>query len=190
MNSFFNGFTDELVKEAGHPLFSTVTKGGTIFGKKVKGLMRRSMKKAKKVKVKMQKRLTKKSQDMTQRGQAPAPKIPRAQGMPPAAQPMPAPTTNPTKPPLAPKPAMPMNKSAEEDAGDALRDFLERVVEEAQNSADDYHAQPLEDDKYGGGTGNFKGRQAPKFTPSTKGGKPGNPTENPERFGAGCGMKR
>lgn len=43
--------------------------------------------------------------------------------------------------------------------------------------------------KYGGGLGNLGGKKAPNFTSNTKGGKIGNPTENPERFGTGCGPK-
>jgi hypothetical protein len=47
MNSnFLNGFADELTKEgaASHPLLTSVTKGGTLLGRKVKGMMNRVMK--------------------------------------------------------------------------------------------------------------------------------------------------
>jgi hypothetical protein len=47
MNSnFINGFAAELTKEgaASHPLLTSVTKGGTLLGRKVKGMMNRVMK--------------------------------------------------------------------------------------------------------------------------------------------------
>ena len=48
MNShFLNGFADELTKEAAHPLFTSVKKGGTLLGRKVKGAMARAMKRGK-----------------------------------------------------------------------------------------------------------------------------------------------
>ena len=48
MNShFLNGFVDELTKEAAHPLFTSVKKGGTLLGRKVKGMMSRAVNKGK-----------------------------------------------------------------------------------------------------------------------------------------------
>lgn len=49
MNHFLNGFVDELVKEgaSGHPLFTSIKKGGTALGQKVKHMASAVMKRAK-----------------------------------------------------------------------------------------------------------------------------------------------
>jgi hypothetical protein len=47
--AFIHGFFDELTKQASHPLFQTVARGGTMLGQKVRGALTRTAAKSKKV---------------------------------------------------------------------------------------------------------------------------------------------
>lgn len=47
--AFIHGFYDELTKQASHPLFQTVARGGTMLGQKVRGALSRTAEKSKKV---------------------------------------------------------------------------------------------------------------------------------------------
>lgn len=48
-HAFIHGFFDELTKQASHPLFQTVARGGTMLGQKVRGAVARTAKKSEKV---------------------------------------------------------------------------------------------------------------------------------------------
>jgi hypothetical protein len=140
-NHFMIGFTDELTltKEAGpgHPLFASVARGGTMLGRKVRGMMSRKMKTGKRKKYRMKKK---------------AGAIKNA-GAPPVS----------------------------EKAGRNVKNVLEEAQPGAQaRSARPAGGQVLEqgadDTRYGGGVGNFEGKQAPKFTDKI------NPTDTPGAF--------
>lgn len=47
--AFITGFYNELVKQASHPLFQTVARGGTMLGQKVRGALSRTAKKSEKI---------------------------------------------------------------------------------------------------------------------------------------------
>lgn len=197
---FMQGFHDELSKQAGHPLFETVTRGGTLLGQQVRGMMRKAVRRARKLRTKARRgaglksklRLKKKAGDVTQT----LPKPPTSNGpmQPPAPRPMPAPGGPQGQPmPSKPPKPIPMQKSsgapeASEDAGRVLKEVLDQA--QAPSQKGDQIPMGVTDPDYGAGLGNFKGRQAPSFTSSTKGGKPGNPTENPDRFGCGFGSRK
>jgi hypothetical protein len=228
-NHFMIGFADELTleKEAAHPLFSTVTRGGTMLGRKVRGMMRRAIDLGTK-----KPRLRKKAQDGTVAGMGtkgttmetkpnlgapPKPATPPpGQGQP---KPMPMPSTGGNPQPMGTGRGV-RKRAADETtqrAGDAIRRVLEEASPESQarmstgdggQVMDTGSEDPLygcgtgkkkmvkkggmalvNNPQYGGGLGNLGGKKAPTFTSSTKGGKVGNPTENPGRFGTGCGPK-
>lgn len=48
-DAFIHGFCNELAKQASHPLFQTVSRGGTMLGQKVQGAIARTMKKSQKI---------------------------------------------------------------------------------------------------------------------------------------------
>ena len=137
MNSnFLNGFVDELTKEAGggHPLFTSVKKGGTLLGRRVRGMMARAMEAGKRKSFRMKKKADAETMELKPTMKPPKPLTP-------------PPTVGDKPKPLKPPKPMPM------------------------------------DARYGGGSGNFEGKQAPAFTADTKKGKIGNPSENPQNFG-------
>jgi len=197
-DSFMHGFADELTKTAGHPLFQTVTQGAATLGKKVRATAMKAVKAGKKFK----------------RGLSSAPKaknppkgMPRAKLKKKAEELVGAdkkntvggPAVTGLKPPPPPPPPKPVTtkipKIASEEYGDeadeagrALADMLAQSMN--QQPSGGTVPMGVSDptyESYGTGRGNFKGRKAPAFTSSTKGGKIGNPTENPDRFGTGCG---
>jgi len=120
---FIDAFADELTKQAAHPLFKTVVKGGTALGQKVRGMMTRAAKRSGKIRKKT------------------------------------------------------MKKQSSES------DVVKGVVAAAKGSKDTVDKEMLgaDDPRYGGGSGNFKGKQAPAFTDKI------NPTDTPDAFGAGDG---
>lgn len=111
-NNFLNGFADELTKTAAHPLFTSVTKGGTLLGKKVRGMMTRATQASRKPRMKKK-------------------------------------------------------------AGAAL----EKCDPKGICKGGKHGCGKGAGDKYGGGTGNFEGKQAPAFTDKI------NPTDTPGAFG-------
>ncbi|MBW2288649.1 MAG: hypothetical protein JRG90_12585 [Deltaproteobacteria bacterium] len=112
-----------MTKQAAHPLFKTVVKGGTALGQKVRGMMTRAAKRSGKIRKKT------------------------------------------------------MKKQSSES------DVVKGVVAAAKGSKDTVDKEMLgaDDPRYGGGSGNFKGKQAPAFTDKI------NPTDTPDAFGAGDG---
>lgn len=140
-NHFMNGFADELTKEAAHPLFKSITRGGTLLGKKVRGMMTKVKKRSKKLSKKI--RFKKKAE---------APPLPKP----------PAPATG------APVTTVPPPVKAKAVGGPALSAGAKAVKPKSP-------AQP-KGVQFGGGTGNFEGKQAPSFTDKI------NPTDTPGAF--------
>lgn len=182
---FLVGFADELTlqKEAAHPLFSSITRGGTMLGRKVRGMMTRVSKRSRKPRVK---NLRKKAEDLQRQVPMKQPNVgkelsKRMVGKPPA---KPAIGTPPPRKAIGTEPARTMGKmgAAAEKAGRTVKNVLEQATPdaEAHRGTDDGSqvlTQGADDPRYGGGMGNFKGKKAPAFTDKV------NPTDLPRAFG-------
>lgn len=193
MSNFLNGFADELTKEAKHPLFEAVTKGGTLLGRRVKGMVSRSTKKGKVKKFRMRKKAT----ELTPAGAA----LKKKWGTPEAAR----------KGMMAESQAKldsyksSVNNKMNSQAS-KLRSLASGGSPQSSKMGDNIMAP-----SFGSGKGldAFKGQRAPAFTADTAKGKIGNPKENPENFkkkakelcgpkygcgkgkhGTGCGLRK
>lgn len=158
-NVFLNGFADELVKQAGHPLFTAIKNKGVAIGQKAKSIVGKAMKKKGKPKLKgtALQRFAKSRSGMKKKGEAadalgmtgkPAPK-PKETSVTAPVEGRPAPKL--PKPPKMPKPMQggqtmetkpqdPLDKTAEwgdentssdEDASDAGA-MLKALMEDAE----------------------------------------------------------
>ncbi len=187
---FISGFADELVtKEAAHPMLASVTRGGTMLGRKVRGMMSRATKRGRRKKY----RLKKKAEDKLQ---LPKPVQQTMESKPGFAPPKPL--TPAPKPNRAVGQAKPMPSTGQEvqpmgklsaAAGETIKKVLEQAhpdseVHKARTGGAQVLNQGAEDseryghagEEYGGGIGNFKGKKAPVFTDKV------NPTDMPGAF--------
>jgi hypothetical protein len=162
-NYFLNGFVDELTKEAAHPLFTSMNRGGTLLGQRVRGLMKRVVKRSRKIGKGGAKKSVEGAKKLKRKSLASATAFKKTS--------MNMETLPGVK---APK----QRPSYGTGAGALVR----ATVREAGKARGQRTA-------YGTGGGNLGARKAPAFTSNTRGGKLGNPTENPDRFGTGCGTK-
>jgi hypothetical protein len=102
-----------------------------------------------------------------------------------AAKAKPMPSTGPGLTPLS------MGKAANaKGAGQAVKALLKDTKKDTGSYTDGQQIG-VDDPRFGPGQGikNLGSKRAVTFTSSTKGGKPGNPTENPDRFGTGGAPK-
>ena len=137
MDSFILGFADELTKEAGHPAFGAVARGGTLLGRKVQGMMTRALKRGRSASHKAR---MKKQSSAALPGKG-GPEV---------------------------KAAVKESKTPIHD-----NDGVQKLVSGATDAR--YGSGPGM--RYGGGVGNFEGKQAPAFTDKI------NPTDMPKAFG-------
>jgi hypothetical protein len=199
MNShFLNGFAAELTKEAGHPLFSDTRDTRTLLGKKVRGMVSRSMSKGKVKNYRMKKkagltdgysigkgvgaRVTGPKEGKKITGSGEVNLGGRARSSKGATKARPKSLMGSVTGGLSfgDMPSLPGQKkktpSSQVTMGKATR-----------LSGSGMHAssrKALGGTKYGPGKGldSFKGQRAQPFTENDDKGKIGNPTENPENF--------
>jgi hypothetical protein len=172
-SNFINGFATELVteKRAAHPLNSVVSHKGGNLGRKIKGMVSRKTKLGKTKRFRMKKRAEAAAPpDVKPPAQANTPQLPKpAAAVPPPQQaaPMTArPGQNQESPPVpASGPPVGERKLA---AAQVIKKVLNEARPGTQPRPKGLGAQVLDqgaaDTEYGGGIGNFEGRQAKPYT--------------------------
>lgn len=173
MNSnFLHGFADELIKEASHPLFEAVQKGGTLLGQKVKGMITRATKGKKP-------QLKKKASFTDGYSIGSAAKAGRVTG-PKAMKAAPAKETDfgfgGTKK-KTPSSHVTVGKATRLSGSGLLASSKKSLGSTESKTKSQKMGNNLMAPSFGGGTGNFEGKQAPPFTDKV------NPTDVPQAFG-------
>lgn len=170
-SNFINGFADELTleKRAAHPLISVVSHKGGSLGRKIKGMVSRKTKLGKKKRFRMRKRAEAAAPpDVKPPAQKDTPQLPQPQqAAAPAAQPtVPMPGQDQQSAPV-PSSGPPIGRS-KMAAAQVIKKVLDEARPGTQPRPKGLGAQVLDegaaDTEYGGGLGNFEGRQAKPYT--------------------------
>ena len=208
MSHFLDGFVDENIKIAesgGHPLFEQLSRGGTLLGQKVDGMVSRSAKRGAKARSQAKrgaglKKVLKKTAETPVPGSIPKAQTMEKKAPPPVPTPAPPPTRTPPPTPMPKLPgtkAIPLNKRAEEEdkdsekkkdkAGGVLEEVLRAALKGDEDKPVDAEGSTVpmgvDDPSYGGGKGMpFGGKQRAPWTDEH------NPTDKPNaQFGSGSG---
>jgi hypothetical protein len=168
-SNFINGFATELVteKRAAHPLNSVVSHKGGNLGRKIKGMVSRKTKLGKTKRFRMKKRAEAAAPpDVKPPAQANTPQLPKPQAAAPAPQPTVAMPGQNTEPAPVPSSGPPIGRK--KLAAAVIKKVLDEARPGTQPRPKGLGAQVLDqgaaDTEYGGGIGNFEGRQAKPYT--------------------------
>jgi hypothetical protein len=185
MNSnFLNGFADEITKEASHPLFKALKKGGTNLGRKVKGMVNRATK-GKKPRLKKQANMARltDSAPVAKMSKGPVVAGPKASKIAPKKETdfgfggtKKTPSSNVT-----------VGKATALGSGGLMASSKKSLGHTSDKAKVKKLGDKLMAPSFGSG-GGFGGNQAPAFTADDKDGKIGNPKENPGNFGKKAGL--